>query len=363
MSILQRYIGSLLLRNLGLALLVFVFLFLVFDFFDRIDNILAEDAGAWIAIQYFLFKIPRILTLMFPIALMVSILMTMGLLSKSSEITAMRAAGVPIITLAAPALVLGGALSVCAFLIGEYVAPASERRSREIYNIDIRQKDRRGGYSQSKFWWRDGPRLFSVDNFDSRSDELSGLSVFEISPDYKVRVRTDAASARWLNPELGWSMVDVYERTFLSDGETRENRFRSLPLPIRDTPEDFYEVRTEPSTMTVSQLRRFIRQQRKNGIDVSDYLPYLSEKFSFALFNLVIVLIVLPFALRPARSGSMAGSVLAGLVIGFTYYVVHSFSMALGKAELFPPVLSAWVANIIMGTVGALLVWGAESPS
>ncbi len=362
MKRLHRYIGKQLLRNLGIALLVFIFLFLVFDFFERIDNILAEGATLWLTAQYFLFKVPTILTLMFPIAMMVSILLTLGLLSKSSEITAMRASGLTVFSIAQPILLCGIAVSGISFVISEMIVPLSERRSREIYNIDIRQKDKRGGYSQSEFWWRDQERLFSVDTFDSRSNELVGLSMYELSPEFTARSRTNAAAARWINSQLGWSMLDVSERYFDKEGQYRVSKFASLPLPIRDAPSDFYEVRTEPNTMTIAQLRRFIRQQRKNGIDVSDYMPSLSEKFAFPLINFIIGLIVIPFSLRPARSGSMASSVLAGLAIGFTYYVVHSFSMAMGKAELLPPVLSAWVANIIMGSIGLLLISGAESP-
>ena len=114
--------------------------------------------------------------------------------------------------------------------------------------------------------------------------------------------------------------------------------------------------------MTIAQLRRFIRQQAQNGIEVSEYVPYLSEKFAFPFFNFVIVLVVIPFALRPARSGSMASSVLAGLIIGFSYYAVHSFSMAMGKAEILSPAFSAWIANLLMGAIGSVLLLGAESP-
>lgn len=362
MNILHRYVLRLLLRNLAIALMVFVFLFLVFDFFDRIDNILAEGASVLLTVQYFFFKVPHILTLMFPVAMMVAILFTVGLLSKSSEITAMRAAGITVRSIAMPMFAVGIILSIGSLIINETVVPYSQRRAKEIYNIDIRQKDKRGGYSQSEFWWRAKNRFFSVDTFDSRSNELLGFSMFELSPAFKTQRRTDAARVRWVTRELGWSMQEVSEVRFDRPEHPRETAFRSLPLPIKEAPSDFYELRTEPSTMTIAQLRRFIRQQAQNGIEVSEYVPYLSEKFAFPFFNFVIVLVVIPFALRPARSGSMASSVLAGLIIGFSYYAVHSFSMAMGKAEILSPAFSAWIANLLMGAIGSVLLLGAESP-
>jgi lipopolysaccharide export system permease protein len=58
----------------------------------------------------------------------------------------------------------------------------------------------------------------------------------------------------------------------------------------------------------------------------------------------------------------MASSILAALCIGFGYYVVHSFAISLGRAEIVPPLIAAWLGNIIMGAVGVILLAGAEQP-
>jgi len=373
MKILHRYVLQLLLKNLALSLLALVFLFLIFDFFDRIDNILAEGASVGTTLLYFLCKVPLMLSLMFPVALMVSILFTIGLLSKSSEVTAMRASGVTVWSVALPVFFTGLALSGIAFGLNEALVPYSQKRASQIYNIDIRKKDARGGYSQNDFWWRTGATFYSAQTFDSSTNELSGFSSFEIDPQFDIQRRTDAERVRWVNKNLGWNMLSIDEYRFGSRPTTsagappsaptiEQRSFHSLPLPIQETPNDFYEVKSDPYTMTISQLRRFIKRQRQNGLDVSGYLPSLYEKFSFPFVNFIIALVVVPFALRPARSGSMAGGVLAGLIIGFSYYAVHSFSLALGKAELIPPGLSAWLANILLGFVGSILLLGAESP-
>ena len=96
---------------------------------------------------------------------------------------------------------------------------------------------------------------------------------------------------------------------------------------------------------------------------MTSYMADLYAKISFPFINLVLVLVVLPFALLPARSGSMAPSCLAGLTIGFAYFAVHSFSLALGRAELWPPLLAAWMANLVMAIAGLILNLGTESPT
>ncbi|RIL00264.1 MAG: hypothetical protein DCC75_13960 [Proteobacteria bacterium] len=228
---------------------------------------------------------------------------------------------------------------------------------------DLRGKDKKGGYSQSEFWWRAGNDFYSAGVFDSRSKSLHELSNFQVSSDFKVLKRLDAEQVSWLDSLLGWNMSKVRQFVFQENKQDFEvKQFRGLPLPIPEKPQDFYEVRTDPDTMNFSQLRRFIKRQLRSGIDVAGYMADLYEKLAFPVFNLIVALVVLPFALKPARTRGMAGSVMAALVIGFSYYAVHSFSLALGRAELMPALLSAWLANLLMGFVAMVLMLGAEAP-
>lgn len=362
MKILHRYILQQQLRNLALCLMVVVFLFLIFDFFDRIDNIVAENASLLLTLQYFLYKIPLTVSLMLPVAIMAATLLTIGVLSKNSEITAMRAAGVAVRWIAAPLFGLGIVMSLLAMLMNETLVPYAQRRVKEIYNIDIRQKHASGVYSQHDIWWRIRNVFFSAAVFDSRTNTLHAFSKFEVNPDFEVRKRVDAESAAWLDPVLGWNMRSVTEYRFDEAASLSVQHFRRLPLPIGEKPSDFYDAKTDPYTMTYQQLAKFIKRQAQTGLRVAGLRAYLFEKMAFPFINFMVVLVVLPFALKPARSGSMTASVLSAMLLGFSYYAIHSFSLAMGRAEFLAPFLAAWMANLLMGFVGLVLMLGAEAP-
>lgn len=363
MNIIHRYIFSHLLRSLFLCLAVFVLLFLIFDFFDRIDNIVAEESNFSLTLQYFLFKVPLMAALMLPVSMMVAVLFTIGIMSKNSEIVAMRASGISVRMLAFPIVVLGLLVSISGFLLSEFVVPYTQRRAKDIYNLDIRKKDERGGYSQSNLWWRKGETFYSADTFDSRTNSIHGLSSFQVDSNFRVERRVNAKRTDWIDKLLGWSMRDVTQYRFETDGSIKSQELRMLPLPLEERPTDFYDVKTDPNTMSLFELRKFVQQQMQAGVSVLGYLPYLYEKVAFPLSSLIVGLVVFTFALRPARSGGMASSVLAALLIGFSYYAVHSFSVAMGKAEILPAFISAWIANALLGFVASVLILGAESPS
>jgi lipopolysaccharide export system permease protein len=361
MKILHRYIFGLLIRNFGIGLSMFVFLFLMVDFFDRFDNVLGEGASVWLIIQYFACKVPLMVTLMLPVALIFATLFTFGLLSKSSEITAMRASGLTVIWLARPLLVLGFALSLFSLFLNEIVVPASERRQKELYNIEIRQKDKKGGYNQSDIWWRNGDNFFTIDLFNSRTTSMHNLSEFQINADWHVIRRTDAVSVQWLAPGLGWNMRTVSRYHFSGDAVQIE-KLSSLPLPIQESPRDFYEFNDDPTTMSFFELQDFISKQRTNGISTTQYLPDLYAKLAQPFVIFITGLLVLPFTLLPARSGSMAISSILAIFVAFAYYAVDSFSISMGRAELLPPLLAAWTASIVMGMVAFILNAGTEAP-
>ncbi|MCB0354084.1 MAG: LPS export ABC transporter permease LptG [Bdellovibrionales bacterium] len=361
MLILHRYILVQFLKNTLLALLLFVFLFVVFDFFDRIDRIAEGNADVLSVIQYFALKIPLIASLMLPIAVLVSTLFTVGMMSKNSEITAIRASGITIFWLARPILIASLIFSVISIIANETFVPYATRRVSEIYNIDIRQKDEKGAYSQEHFWWRSGNRFSSTDMFDSRTGSLLNYSEFLLDDEFDVLRRTDARKVDYLSEALGWSMKGVKEFTFDGADSTPLARSRAdAPLPIPQTPRDFYNVKTDPHTMSFLELREFINGQRKNGLSVQGYFADLYAKISFPFVIFIVTMTALPFALLPARTGSLAMSFLSGIVIGFSYYAFHSFSLSLGRAELWPPMVAAWSATILMGLVGFILILGAE---
>jgi lipopolysaccharide export system permease protein len=363
MKLLERYLFTALLRNVFLALLAFSFLFLVFDFLDRIDNLIEAGAAVATSLSYFILKLPMTFTLMLPVSLLVATLFTVGILTKNGEITAMRAAGTPLRTIAKPFFWCGLLASLVALVVSETVVPYATRRVKEIYHIDIKQRDQSGGFSADHVWWREANSFYLVSNFDSRTNTLHGFSRFDLSDSFRITRRLDASKVTWIDPELGWTMHSVRQYRFREGKPVERLLHPTLPLPIPDQPSDFYDIKSDPDTMSFRELRSFISQQQRNGISTEQYAADLYNKLSFHFINLIIPLVVLPIVIRPGRTKNIAFGFIGGLLIGFAYYGVHSFSLALGRAELLPPLLAAWTANLLFGCIAVILNLGAESPS
>jgi lipopolysaccharide export system permease protein len=361
-SKISGYLISTFMRNFLFALTTLCMLFLIFDLFERIDEFLEWKATFATMLSYFFFRIPFVLGLMLPVAALIGTLLSLSLLSKSGELTAIRAAGLSAGKIARP--ILGCALitTFVAIAFQELVVPYSTRRANEIFLIDVKQRDRRGELSQNDIWWRSNDGFYSVRAFDSRTNTIYGLSKFVLNPSFEVVRRTDAAEVSWINETLGWSQKNVTDRTFSDSNQSNQKHYARLPLPIGENPSDLYDTKTDPNSMNFRALRRFIREQARNGISAREHLPDLYSKLSFPFVIVISVLVSLPFGIRQSRGTNAAKSFAAGLCMGFSYFAIHSLSVAMGRAELLPPLLSAWVTNLLLTGIGAILLAGADSP-
>ncbi len=367
MKIIHKYLLKHFLKTLGLMLAALTTLFLLFDFFEKIDKFSSATDPVVSTLSYFIFKIPYMVSIMLPLSILFSAMISIGLLAKNSELTAMRASGLKLFWLMKPIFFTTFLLSIFSLFLNETLVPWTTSQSREIYNIDVRKKDKTGGYSQENLWWRNKNEIYSADFFDSRTKRLNNISKYIINDDFKVLKRIDAEKAEWINPSLKWSMDNVKEYTFIETPQKtydfKLSKYKSIPMLIDETPEDFYKAKKDPFSMSYFELRNFMDNQEKTGLSIKGFEADLYSKISFPFVCLVICAIAIPFALKPARSGSLANSILAGFTIGFIYFAVHSLSVAMGRAELFPTMLSAWIANILMGLIAIILNIGAEDPS
>ncbi len=359
---LQWYLLRQFLTTFFICLLTAASLFTVFDLFERIRVFIKEGSSILQATSYFLFKLPLVIQLMTPIAILIAVLLSVGRLSQQSEITAMRACGVSLLWLARPLLIAGLLISLTSFVAGETVVPWSMQKVDEIYHLQIKKKAESGRYSRTHFWYRSKERFYNVGFYDSRLATLEPLSVFEVNDRFQLRKRYDAAQAGWIRPEVGWVMKDVVETVYNRRGGVPPlQQYSALPLVISEKPKDFYNYKADPETLSFRELKKYITKIQNEGVPVTKYQVDLAAKLSFPFVSFIVVLIAFPFALSPARSGTMTTSFVAGVAIGFGYYVVHAIFSSLGSAELIPVTPSAWAANVILGSVGGYFMSGIEA--
>jgi lipopolysaccharide export system permease protein len=351
--IVDRYLLRQFLTFVGVGLVVAAALFVVVDLVRTLDRYLRVKPPLLYIAEHFVFAVPLALHQGLPIVMLVATIFLFLTLSRWHELTALKSAGVSLYRVSAPILLCGLLVSVGSGLFQEFLLPVINERGEEVDRVKIRGQLPRHLQSRTRLWLRSSDtRFYRVELLNPATNDLYGVTVFEVDGDFRLVSRLDAHQARW-SPD-GWEFVDGALREIDSAGQVTTVPFVRTAVELEETVRDFTDVQKPPAAMSYRELRDYVAKLEAAGFQARKYLVEMYAKLSEPLENLIVVLVAIPFALHAPRGGRLYG---IGLAIGImaAYLVIDRSARALGQADLLPPLLAAWSANVIFLGLGAAL--------
>lgn len=355
-KIIDLYVARLSIRIVGLAVVSLLGLFYISSFIDLSDKLFKGQASGNMILQYLWYSTPEFVYYIIPIATLISALVTIGALTKNSELIVMRACGISLYRVALPLLLLALVASGVLFGLEERVLAYSKQRSDELQQV-IRGRTPRTFNVLNQQWIasRTG-NIYHYTYFDPRKNEMSGLSVFEFDPRvYRLARRTAVKHAAYTGGAgdvVTWRARDGWTREFA--GETMKYvPARELVVRLEE-PAYFTTERPEADRMSYTQLRSYIRDLRTTGVNPTPSTVQLYRKLAFPFVTIIMTLIAVPFAVTTGRRGAMYG-IGVGIVLAIVYWVTISVFGAIGGAGLMTPALAAWAPNLLFGAAAGYL--------
>lgn len=269
----------------------------------------------------------------------------------------MRSSGISVQRIALPLFVLSLFICVCTFFWNETLVPAFAHQAQTLFKTEVKNKQQQSLFGTADIWIRGEGSFVNIDNFDTATSTLRGITVFLLNRDLSLRGLMEIPSARWTGH--GWEAKEITEWHFLPDGKVTSQKVAVAP-PISETPEDLKLLARDADEFTFFDLQKQIFDMKSKGIDAAPYEVDLQVKLAFPLISPLMILIALPFALRKQMSGSMAMSFGIAMLIGFGYWVLSAFCISLGHNGALPPWAAAWIPNTIFALIG-LFFFTAEA--
>jgi lipopolysaccharide export system permease protein len=353
MKIIDRYILKEFFLYLLLIMSLFVSLFIIIDFFERLKLFLSNHASVSQMFSFIFYQIPMIVSLTLPAAVLIATLITLSTFSKNSEITAMKANGISLYRIALPIFLSAMAISFFLFFFSEWITPAANQKAEHIKYVEIKKQEARGSFKQAQIWYRGKDGIYNFNLYNPKTGMLQGVSLYYMTADFQPRLQISAENAYWQDEH--WIGNNVQVITLSAEGLPAIKKNNRMILPIMETPADFEAVQKSPDKMGFFELRNYIDNLVAEGSEATPYLVDLHAKIAFAFVTLILTAIGVIFSVHAERSGGVARSIGLGIIIGFSYWIVHAFSVSLGRSGTLPPILSAWVANIIFLIMGLFL--------
>jgi LPS export ABC transporter permease LptG len=361
-NLLDMYVGKQYLRILFMTMAGMLGLFYISTFIDLSDKWFKGQTSLAMLVEFLFWSTPQFLSYIIALAVLLAALVTVGLLTKSSELIVMRACGISLYRTALPLVAFAAAASAILFGMEETVLATANRNADRLKHIIRTGSPQTFGILNRKWMVGSDGEVYHYQFYDPRNRELNSLSVFTFDDsEHTIRSRMFAMRARYMpaagpsGPAPQWQLEQGWAREF--GPKTQIQGFapfteRTVAL---EPAEYFVTEAREPDLMNFAQLRRYIGELRVSGYDVLEHEVGLYRKVAFPFVTLVMTLIAVPFAVSTGKRGAMYG-IGVGIVLALVYWTMISVFGAFGAGGLIAPLLAAWAPNLVFGAAAAFLL-------
>ena len=386
MTLLIRYLLREHLRVFGLCLVGLTTIYLIVDFVEKIRKFVSYQAELRYVLWYFVLKLPSILFQITPLAILMSSLLSLAILSRHHEITAMRSSGISLYRVAIPFLVVAQLISLLMLWANDAFIPGANQQAELVREMQIERHSPRAFFKGNEIWVRLGNQTLMrgdlaedssanvhpvttlsawtclvaqvipaasayLNCFPSLSTyplKLYGISLYRLNPDFSIQ---DVLIAQELLNEDGqWLLVSGMSRTVGADETVKTKAFDRLPITLNQKPEDFRRMlRVSSEALSLHDLSAYVNRLREDGYNPARYATDLFGRTAFPFVCVIMALIGTSMSLMETgvRGTGLVKGVGYSLLIGFSYWAMHSIALAFGRSSVFPPLLAGWSANLL----------------
>jgi lipopolysaccharide export system permease protein len=371
MRLLDRYLLRELLVPLAYCLGGFLIIYVAFDLIFGIKEFLDKQLTPGDIADYYVATLPELLVMpIIPVSLLLALLYSLTNLSRWQELTAMRAAGVSLWRMSLPYFGVGLLLGLVVLAMNEILVPPSADRARAIKQRHDPNRESREWTAKLDFRNEAEGRNWFIDRYNIVTGEMIRPSIDWAQPDGSARVIYAAhgiyANGRWVFSDVKEWLTPAPSAANPRPMPGGETVRPVLTLTLSETPA-WINIEVKAKSVTREQaakksvlsmweilqyFRLHPRQDREQRANLmTQFQCRLAEPFTC----LAVVLIALPFGARSGRHNVFAG-VAGSVFICFGYFIMQKISLGLGVGGWVPPLLAAWLPNLVFGLTGLTLI-------
>lgn len=367
MKIVDRYLIFTVIKSTLFVLFALCALHLVFAFRGQADDI-NNDYTALKALSYVILLLPQSVSILLPIAALLGVLLGIGGMASSNELTVLRAAGVRPARIAWSLVVAGLGLSICGAIVHDQIAP---RLAEQAY--ELRSTARAGGAQlNGQVWLRHNNQFIYIRSLPA-STELVGVQIYgaandsiknttsavtnptssaqpEINSDNLNRI-AKASRARFENGN--WTLFN-YAESVWKNGQINTFQAEQKIALAGLKPELLELFALNTNALNLLGLYDYASYLRNNNIKADAYELAFWQRIARPFSVLVMVLLPLPLLFGSMRSMGAGQRTVIGVAIGIVFFVANEWLSNAGQIFGFSPILAAWLPTVVFAVLAML---------
>jgi len=351
--ILDRYIARAIVGGTLMSLFVFGALFTFISFVSELQHVGVNDYGALQALIFVVLNLPQLLYQVFPSAMLLGGLLSLGALASTSELVVIRAAGISISRITVAVLKAGFLLIVIAVLLGEFLAPASISAAKtmraEALEGRVLTRDRKG------LWSKYGDNFVYIGTV-LPDVQLRDVIIYELDAEYRLKKTTFAGQAHYDEKHSEWYLKDV-TNSEISRDSVKSTHNETEVWPAMVSTDLFNVLNLEPEDMSATELWQYGLYLDENELESDSFWLAFWVKMFTPLTSVGMLMIAVPLVLTSSsRTGGTGRRILIGVMIGVAFYVLNRVINQMGIIYGITPILSAGLPSLVVIAISVVLI-------
>ncbi len=356
MILLSRYLLAQFAVNFITVSTAIVSIYLLVDFFDKIDKFTSHGGTTAMALKFFFLNIPFILDQLGPVLILLSGVITLGILNHNNELRALKAGGTPLRTIVRP-IVVGSLLVTTVFLAAaQWILPITIGTTNQIWYEQLQGKVPLGIYRSGRYYYKGKEGFYSFQWPDTEKLSFLNFSYTRWNDEYNLNLMVSAEQADWQDGEWHLQRGQTQERK--ADGTFSYSNFVEKELVLPEAPNVFFIPEYEAAEMSVTDLFRDANSQETEEETIISWANFFS-RISYIFLGIPLLLLGLPILMISYQKWGkdLAIAIPATCMLAFVAWGFWGALQSFARAGYMPPYIAATVIHLIFAAAGIFLLY------
>ncbi len=357
MNILNRYLFGQFLKYFFTVNAGFVAIYLLVDFFEKIDDFQNGGKSFGLAMQYFLLTVPDVVNQLGPVFILLAGVITLGMLNHSNELNALKAGGIPLRLIVRPLLAASILFTLLFVGAAEFLLPVTIAKTNKIWFEDLKGRVPLGITRNSRYYYKGENGFYSFLWPRYNMYLFENFSYSKWDEDHKLKSLITARAAGWNPYGDMWILSDGQVQSKKKNGEYRINNFKMKKMRFPEQPADFLVPVNQAAERSLTDLYAAYENARTAHEKRETWVDFLG-RISYLLLGLPLLLLGLPILLYSYRKWGRDLSVAIPASCGLAFFAWGAWSslQSFAIAGYLSPEAAAIVLHIVFCVLGFFLL-------
>ena len=355
MQLLTRYLLSQFIRYFITLNVGFASLYLLIDFFEKFDEFSEAGKPLSLVFGFFLLNLPYVVDQLSPVLILLSGVITLGILNNNNELLALKAAGIPQRVIIRPILIGSAAATVLFIVTAQLLLPKTITVTNDIWFGQVRGKVPLGIFRNGRYYFKGSEGFYSF-RWDNKNKMIfKNFSYSTWDENYNIRTLASAKFANWQPPIWVLTQGQIIERD--ESGSFISKPFRIFKQRLPESPDDFLVPEYESAEMSLTSLFVEIGEQ-----DLPEEKTRAQSEFygriSYLLLGIPLLLLGLPILILSYQKWGrdLSIAIPVSCFMAFAAWGVWGTLQSFAKAGYILVLPAAFIVHLLFSLIGLYLL-------